>query len=122
MTETAAAPEPVVVNDVDTSEITGTLMEEASLSLQPEVVTDEIQDWDPYALDPEVKVEEASPEANIVSQELQTSVTVEDEIATVTKDKKKLLWDSSQGVECLLFSVAGLKLAIPLSSWGSVPS
>lgn len=120
VTETAAAPEPVVVNDVDTSEITGTLMEEASLSLQPEVVTDEIQDWDPYALDPEVKVEEASPEANIVSQELQTSVTVEDEIATVTKDKKKLLWDSSQGVECLLFSVAGLKLAIPLSQLGGV--
>jgi purine-binding chemotaxis protein CheW len=134
VTETAAATEPVVVNDVatlvetttetitevDTSEITGTLMEEASLSLQPEVATDEIQDWDPYALDPEVKVEEASSQVSSVSEELQTSVTVADETATVTKDKKKLLWDSSQGVECLLFSVAGLKLAIPLSLLGGV--
>lgn len=120
VTEIAAAAEPVVVNDVDTSEITGTLMEEASLSLQPEVVTDEIQDWDPYALDPEVKVEEASSQVSSASEELQTSAMAADETAILGKDKKKLLWDSSQGVECLLFSVAGLKLAIPLSLLGGV--
>ena len=120
VTEIAAATEPVVVNDVDTSEITGTLMEEASLSLQPEVATDEIQDWDPYALDPEVKVEEASSQVSSASEELQTSAMAADETAIPGKDKKKLLWDSSQGVECLLFSVAGLKLAIPLSLLGGV--
>ncbi|MEC8444328.1 MAG: chemotaxis protein CheW [Pseudomonadota bacterium] len=31
-----------------------------------------------------------------------------------------LSWDSPQGVECLLFKVAGLKLAIPLSRLGGV--
>lgn len=33
-----------------------------------------------------------------------------------------LSWDSPQGVECLLFKVAGLKLAIPLSRLGGVHS
>ncbi len=134
VTETPVATEPVVVNDVatlvetttetitevDTSEITGTLMEEASLALQPETATDEIQDWDPYALDPQVQVEEVSPELNTATEALQGGVTVAEETATLATDQKKLLWDSSQGVECLLFSVAGLKLAIPLSQLGGV--
>ena len=134
VTETPVATEPVVVNDVatlvetttetitevDTSEITGTLMEEASLALQPETVTDEIQDWDPYALDPHVQVEEVPPEVNTATEALQAGVTVAEETTTLATDQKKLRWDSSQGVECLLFSVAGLKLAIPLSQLGGV--
>ncbi len=139
-TEVPVTTEPVVVNDVttlvetttgtitevdtptevDTSEITGTLMEEASLTLQPETVTDEIQDWDPYALDPQVQVEEASPKVNTATEALQASVAVAEETTTLATDQKKLLWDSSQGVECLLFSVAGLKLAIPLAQLGGV--
>ncbi len=41
--------------------------------------------------------------------------------ATAKKsDLASLSWDSAQGVECLIFKVAGLKLAIPLSLLGGV--
>lgn len=40
--------------------------------------------------------------------------------AAVTSATTQLNWNSSQGIECLIFKVAGLKLAIPLPLLGGV--
>jgi purine-binding chemotaxis protein CheW len=120
LAETAIDVGTDTVTEVDTSEITGTLMEEASLSLGSEVITDEIQDWDPYALDPHVQVVETPPEISTDTKPLLEADATGEQVVPLAAEPKKLLWDSSQGVECLLFSVAGLKLAIPLSQLGGV--
>jgi len=90
------------------------------------VATEEIQDWDPYA-DSEtspatVSVTEHTAESASESvRESEATMTVAPTIEETAGTKHELLdWDSTQGVECLLFSVAGLKLAIPLSLLGGV--
>ena len=45
---------------------------------------------------------------------------IEQQLAIEQTAKSELDWRSSQGVECLIFKVAGLKLAIPLSLLGGV--
>jgi len=120
LAETAIDVVTDTITEVDTSEITGTLMEEASLTLQPETKTEEIQDWDPYALDPHVQAVERPSDMSPDNEPLQEVDTAVAQVTPVAAESKKLLWDSSQGVECLLFSVAGLKLAIPLSQLGGV--
>lgn len=57
---------------------------------------DEIQEWDPYEVSP---------------------ATAE---APISANAQAVHWGSAQGVECLLFRVGGLKLAIPLSQLGGV--
>ncbi|PHQ85297.1 MAG: chemotaxis protein CheW, partial [Thalassobium sp.] len=42
------------------------------------------------------------------------------ELAPQKTEMAKLNWASSQGIECLIFKVAGLKLAIPLPLLGGV--
>jgi len=87
-----------------------------TLSTLPE----EIQDWDPYADEPAVDVSVDIPvDVPVdVSVEESQSLAVSTDISP--EEKTKLAWDSAQGVECLIFKVAGLKLAIPLSMLGGV--
>lgn len=67
-----------------------------------EPVTDvpEVQDWDEGAI--------------------AVSPVEELELAPQKTEMAKLNWASSQGIECLIFKVAGLKLAIPLPLLGGV--
>jgi purine-binding chemotaxis protein CheW len=67
-----------------------------------EPVTDvpEVQDWDEGAI-------VVSPVEELV-------------LAPQKTEMAKLNWASSQGIECLIFKVAGLKLAIPLPLLGGV--
>ncbi len=113
-----ARPTTVVTTvNLDPGPVTRTLIEETeslkvtdSLTVETSTVTaldaatdpvgvDEIQEWDPYDL----------AQATQSTQEAPGLAT-----------KQDLHWESAQGVECLLFRVAGLKLAIPLSQLGGV--
>ncbi|QQD22003.1 chemotaxis protein CheW [Oceanospirillaceae bacterium ASx5O] len=57
--------------------------------------------------------------ATIVTEPPAVAVA-ETETAALLSTKEALDWRSSQGIECLIFKVAGLKLAIPLPLLGGV--
>jgi purine-binding chemotaxis protein CheW len=100
------------------------------------VVDGEIQDWEVLdSASPELVAETVvqptiaeAAEADIqkevdIAEEALTSSTaksLEDISDTPVVLAPQLNWDSSQGVDCLIFKVAGLKLAIPLPLLGGV--
>lgn len=79
------------------------------------VVGGEIQGWDIY----EAKVPVALPVTSTCDAVSEIVIKEQASEAT-TSAVKQLDWDSSQGVDCLIFKVAGLKLAIPLPLLGGV--
>lgn len=71
------------------------------------------------ASEPEVIAAEPEPvETAVVDQVTEVETQVQEHAETHTTEA--LDWRSVQGVECLIFKVAGLKLAIPLSLLGGV--
>jgi len=64
---------------------------------------------------------QVEPEPEQVTEDVaEPALQVEAEVQQSELAAKTLDWRSSQGVECLIFKVAGLKLAIPLSLLGGV--
>ncbi|WP_420592003.1 chemotaxis protein CheW [Bacterioplanoides sp.] len=64
---------------------------------------------------------QVEPEPEPVTEDVaEPALQVEAEVQQSELAAKPLDWRSSQGVECLIFKVAGLKLAIPLSLLGGV--
>lgn len=64
---------------------------------------------------------QVEPEPEQVTEDVaEPALQVEAEVQQSELAAKPLDWRSSQGVECLIFKVAGLKLAIPLSLLGGV--
>ena len=64
---------------------------------------------------------QVEPEPKQVTEDVaEPALQVEAEVQQSELAAKPLDWRSSQGVECLIFKVAGLKLAIPLSLLGGV--
>lgn len=77
-------------------------------------VETEIQSWDIY---PEST--EALPETELI-QTADNEIQIQESINTPAQLSQQLDWNSSRGVDCLIFKVAGLKLAIPLPLLGGV--
>ena len=90
------------------------------------IVDGELQGWDipeePAAPMP-VVVQEASlvvPSTDLLAEHAVRQMVESESDAGLRTETRALNWASSQGVECLIFKVAGLKLAIPLPLLGGV--
>lgn len=88
----------------------------------PILIDGEIQGWDTSGENTQSQCELAPTETlPVVAPEVTTT-----DVEAVKIDEppvnlsQQLNWDSSQGVDCLIFKVAGLKLAIPLPLLGGV--
>lgn len=80
------------------------------------LVDGEIQGWEvDEATEPDVAI----PATEVITDDDTAQELAETSVA-LTSATSGLNWDSSQGIECLIFKVAGLKLAIPLPLLGGV--
>lgn len=83
------------------------------------VVGGEIQGWDIFEASVPVVVPAITACDTALRDNTETAIK-EQTPEMVVSAAMRLDWDSSQGVDCLIFKVAGLKLAIPLPLLGGV--
>lgn len=73
----------------------------------------------PVRVEPDIQAPDVL-ENSVPEFVLESNPLSEVELAAIESEQARLNWQSSAGVECLIFKVAGLKLALPLPMLGGV--